>query len=77
MRWHALEEKLQSLCEGLGRKVMSREECWQVAESLGLDEASFDAALDFFHSMSLMFYFPRHPPCSGVHRPPGNAGQGL
>ena len=57
VRWHALEEKLQSVCEGLGRKVMSREECWQVAESLGLDEASFDAALDFFHSMSLMFYF--------------------
>ena len=57
VRWHALEEKLQSVCEGLGRKVMSREECWQVAESLGLDEASFDAALDFFHSVSLMFYF--------------------
>ena len=57
VRWHALEEKLQSVCEGLGRKVMSREECWQVAESLELDEASFDAALDFFHSMSLMFYF--------------------
>ena len=57
VRWHALEEKLQSMCEGLGRKVMSREECWQVAESLGLDEASFDAALDFFHSVSLMFYF--------------------
>ena len=57
VRWHTLEEKLQSLCEGLGRKVMSREECWQVAESLGLDEVSFDAALDFFHSMSLMFYF--------------------
>ena len=57
VRWHALEEKLQSVCEGLGRKVMSRLECWQVAESLGLDEASFDAALDFFHSVSLMFYF--------------------
>ena len=57
VRWHALEEKLQSVCEGLGRKVMSRSECWQVAESLGLDEASFDAALDFFHSVSLMFYF--------------------
>ena len=57
VRWHALEEKLQSMCEGLGRKVMSHEECWQVAESLGLDEASFDAALDFFHSVSLMFYF--------------------
>ena len=36
---------------------MSRHECWQVAESLGLDEASFDSALDFLHSVSLMFYF--------------------
>ena len=33
VRWHALEEKLQSVCEGLGRKVMSREECWQVWQS--------------------------------------------
>ena len=36
---------------------MSRHECWQVAESLGLDEPSFDGALDFFHSVSLIFYF--------------------
>ena len=57
VRWHALEEKLKSLCMGLGRKVMSYDESWQVAQSLGLDESSFDAALDFFHSMSLMFYF--------------------
>ena len=57
MRWHAFEEKLRSLAEGLGRMVMSRDECWLVAESLGLDEASFDGALDFFHRVSLMFYF--------------------
>ena len=57
MRWHALEEKLRALTEGLGRLVMSCGECWQVAESLGLEEDSFDAALDFFHSVSLMFYF--------------------
>ena len=57
MRWHALEEKLRALTEGLGRLVMSRGECWQVAESLGLEEDSFDAALDFFHSVSLMFHF--------------------
>ena len=37
--------------------VMSRSECWLVAESLGLNKASFDAALDFFHKVSLMFYF--------------------
>ena len=57
MRWHAFEEKLRSLAEGLGRMVMSRDECWLVAESLGLDEASFNGALDFFHRVSLMFYF--------------------
>ena len=57
MRWHALEEKLRALTEGLGRLVMSRGECWQVAESLGLEEDSFDTALDFFHGVSLVFYF--------------------
>ena len=57
MRWHAFEEKLSSLAERLGRMVMSRDECWLVAESLGLDEASFNGALDFFHRVSLMFYF--------------------
>ena len=57
IRWHTFEEKLRMIAEGLGRMVMSREECWQVAESVGLDEGSFDKALDFFHSVSLMFYF--------------------
>ena len=57
MRWHAFEEKLRSLAERLGRMVMSRDECWLVAKSLGLDVASFNGALDFFHRVSLMFYF--------------------
>ena len=59
IRWDTFEEKLRMIAEGLGRKVMSREECWQVAESVGLDEGSFDEALDFFHSVSLMFYFKK------------------
>ena len=57
IRWHAFDQKLRSIADGLGRKVMSRQECWQVAESLGLDEASFNGALEFFHNVSLMFYF--------------------
>ena len=57
MRWHTFDEKLRSFGVSLGRMVLSRQECWLVAESLGLDEGSFDGALDFFHSMSLMFYF--------------------
>ena len=57
VRWDAFEEKLRSLAKGLGRQVMSREECWRVAQSLGLEEDSFNAALDFFHNWSLMFYF--------------------
>ena len=57
LRWHSFDEKLRSIAEGLDRMVMSRDECWQVAESLGLEEESFDSALDFFHSVNLMFYF--------------------
>ena len=57
IRWHAFDQKLRSIADGLGRKVMSRQECWLVAESLGLDEASFNGALEFFHNVSLMFYF--------------------
>ena len=57
MRWHSFDQLLRSIAERLGRMVMSRHECWQVAESLGLDEQSFDGALDFFHSVSLIFYF--------------------
>ena len=57
LRWDLFNEKLRSIAEGLDRMVMSRDECWQVAESLGLEEESFDGALDFFHSMNLMFYF--------------------
>ena len=57
LRWQAFEEKLRSIAEELGRMVMSRQECWLVAESLELDEASFDLALDHFHRVSLMFYF--------------------
>ena len=57
IRWHVFEEKLRSLAVSLGRMVMSCDECWLVAESLGLDEASFSGALDFFHRVSLMFYF--------------------
>ena len=57
LRWQAFEEKLRSIAERLGRMVLSRQECLQVAESLGLEEDSFDLALEHFHTVSLMFYF--------------------
>ena len=57
LRWDAFEEKLRSLAKGLERLVMSHEECWLVAQSLGLENDTFNAALDFFHNWSLMFYF--------------------
>ena len=57
LRWQAFEEKLRSIAKRLGRMVLSRQECLQVAESLGLEEDSFDLALEHFHTVSLMFYF--------------------
>ena len=57
IRWHMFEDKLRSIAEGLGRQVMSCGECSQVAKFIGLNEASYNASLDFFHDVSLIFYF--------------------
>ena len=40
-------------------RIVTREECWEIAEQLMFEsEDAMDAALQFFHAVSLMFYFP-------------------
>ena len=40
-------------------RIVTREECWEIAEQLMFEsEGAMDAALQFFHAVSLMFYFP-------------------
>ena len=58
LRWHALYYKLVEVSEGLGKKVLSREQCGKVAGSIRIDEGSCEEALNFFNRLNMLFYFP-------------------
>ena len=58
LRWYALYQKLLQVVEGLGKKVLSREQCGSVAESMEIDEESCEEALQFFNRLNMLFYFP-------------------
>ena len=58
-RWHVLNQKMKSIAHKLQRHVLSREECLKIAHSVKLDKESFELALEFFHSLSIIFYYPK------------------
>ena len=58
LRWHALYQKLVEVSEGLGKKVLSREQCGLVADSMTIEERSCEEALNFFNRLNMLFYFP-------------------
>ena len=58
LRWYALYQKLLKVMESLGKKVLSREQCGLVAESIEVDEESCEEALQFFNRLNMLFYFP-------------------
>ena len=58
LRWYALYQKLVEVSEGLGKKVLSREQCGKVAESMKIDERSCEEALNFSNRLNMLFYFP-------------------
>ena len=54
LSYYLLEFELQRV-----GKIVTRAECWEIAEQLLFEsEDAMDAALQFFHAISLMFYFP-------------------
>ena len=58
-RWHVFNQKMKSIAHRMKRNVLSREECLKIAQSLGLDKESFELALEFFHNLSMIFYYPK------------------
>ena len=58
LRWHALYHKLLEVANGLGKKVLPRELCQRVAESMEIDDESCGEALNFFYGLNMLFYFP-------------------
>ena len=58
LRWHKLERKLKEIAKNLELKVLTRRMCRKIANSLGIEEQSCEDALNFFHSLNLLFYYP-------------------
>ena len=56
--WYIMELLLQELAKELGRDVLSRAECLEMANLLGINEESFDAALKFFNELNVIKYDP-------------------
>ena len=54
--WYVLELLLQELAKELGRGVLSRAECLQMAQLLNIQEESFDAALVYFDELNVIKY---------------------
>ena len=54
--WFILELLIQGLARKLGKRVLSREQCVKIANTLGFTERSFDAALKFFNGLNVIKY---------------------
>ena len=57
--WYVLELLLQELAKELGRGVLSRAECLQMARLLNIREESLDAALVYFDELNVIKYSPK------------------
>ena len=58
LRWHSLYHRLLEVMNDLGKKVLPRELCRQVAESMDIDDESCEEALNFFNGLNVLFYYP-------------------
>ena len=58
LRWYTLYQRLVEVVVGLGKKVLSRYQCRQVAESMEIEDESCEECLVFFNGLNALFYFP-------------------
>ena len=56
--WYVLEIAIDKITHHLGRNVLSKKECLEVAQQLNCHEKALTAALKFFHEQHLFHYFP-------------------
>ena len=54
--WYILQMILEKLASKLGRQVLSKQECEEVAGSLGFETDELEAALEFFDKLNLFLY---------------------
>ena len=56
--WHIMELLLEEISKILGRGVLSRAECLEMARLLKIEEEEFDAALVYFDELNVIKYSP-------------------
>ena len=56
--WFMLEQLLRQLAERMGNKVLSIEECYEVAKKLLMPQNVCRAAIDFLGKLNILFYRP-------------------
>ena len=57
LRWNALELALQKRMLELGQGVLTKAECFAVAQRFHFDEESFEEALKYLHGLNILFYY--------------------
>ena len=57
LRWYALELALEKRMLELGRGVLSKAECFALAQRYHFDEESFEEALKYLDSLNILFYY--------------------
>ena len=57
LRWNALELALQERMLELGRGVLTKAECFAVAQRFHFNEESFEEALEYLHNLNILFYY--------------------
>ena len=57
LRWHTLEMALQKRMLELGRGVLSKAECFALAERFHFDEESIEEALKYLDNLNILFYY--------------------
>ena len=57
LRWNALELALQERMLELGRGVLTKAECFAVAQRFHFKEESFEEALEYLHNLNILFYY--------------------
>ena len=56
--WYILELILRELAKSTNRRILSRQECLEVARTLGFSEEAFDAAINYLHDLNIILYYP-------------------
>ena len=56
--WFVIELSLQTLSSRLGRGILRKNECVELAQSLGFDQEALEAALVYFDEMCIAHYYP-------------------